>query len=77
MHYEITADTCQLPKVVFTQKGLSFDEAKTMAVTLSGAFREVKVENQITGELELNIYTSSEFFTPTCSIAEAFKKAKI
>ena len=72
--YKITADTRQKPKVVFTQTELSFERAKLMATILSGAFRSVDILNEITGEVELQIYTSSEFFSPVYSIAEAFKK---
>lgn len=74
--YKITADTFQEPKVVFTQRGLSFKRVKLMAIVLSGAFRSVEVLNEITGEVELSNYTSSEFFSPVYSVADALKKVE-
>lgn len=75
--YTVSADTCQMPKITFSQSELSFDKAKLMATILSGGFRDVRVMNEVTGEVEFNIYSSSEFFSPVCAVAEALKKVGV
>lgn len=73
-YYKITADTCQEPKVVFTQTGMTFEKARYTATTLSGGFRNVRVVNELTGEVVFSIYSSPGFFSPACAVAEALKK---
>lgn len=72
----VTANTNQNPTIAAEFTGLTLQEARLVAHTLTGGFRSVECVNNITGEVMQQWYVSDEFFRPIFTIPECIKNVE-
>ena len=69
--YTVTANNGNYrPRIEYSRDDLTNDNAKTIAMTLTKAFRNVEVICNETGEVVFTRYISEDWFTPIFSITE-------
>lgn len=67
----LTAKSCENTSIQFVLRGIPEDKAKRIFRIAKGAFRDVEIVSEITGEVLISEYVSSEWFNPACSYGDA------
>ena len=72
--YTVNAHTQSRPYISAEYRELSLQEAKLVTQILSGAFRSIDCTNEVTGEVMMNCYYDTDFFTPVYTVPECLEK---
>ena len=67
----LIAKSCEIPSIQFELRGIPEDKAKRIYRIARGAFRDIEITSEITGEVLMSEYISDEWFSPACSYGEA------
>ena len=66
----LVAKSCEVPNIKFELRNIPEDKAKRIYRIARGAFRDIEITSEITGEILLSEYMSDDWFRPQCSYGE-------
>lgn len=70
--YTVSCETCEsIPSIKFEISGVSAEKAKRMADVAQKAFRDVRIENDSTGEIMKSTYIDRDWFIQSLQYGEA------
>ena len=74
--YSIHAETCFHPYGTVDINHLNKEKAELLFTVLSGAFRQVRIMDDTTGEVMRECYVGDDFWTKVYEVSEAMAKVE-
>lgn len=66
----LVAKSCEATDITFTLRGIPEDKAKRIYRVACGAFRDIEITSEITGEILISHYEADDWFHSRASYGE-------